>query len=204
MPNVNEQTAQTATRSHRPPGRPKGSRVLADRAQLLAAAERVIRADGPDLTMAELAAAATVSKPILYRSVGDRDALVLALSEALVDRISTAVNLATAATTTPEAEFRAALHGYLSAVAVDRNLFLFVNAGGQHTEQLRRLVDRSAAQMIEQFSIVDASAATTWAHAIVGALQISTMMWLRDEYCDIGTLAEHLTRLLWPGIRELT
>lgn len=156
--------------------------------------------------MAELAAAATVSKPILYRTVGDRDALVLALSEALVDRIDAAVDAATAAAASRQGEFAAAVRGYLAAVDVDRNLFLFVNAGGQHTEQLRRLVDRSAAQMIEQFDAMrevrgqDPTAARTWAHAIVGAFQISTMMWLRDEYCDIDTLADQLTQLLWPGL----
>ena len=206
---VSNRSAPTATRSQRRPGRPKGGGVLADRTQLLAAAERAIRADGPDLTMAELAAAATVSKPILYRTVGDRDALVFALSEALVDRISIAVDAATEAAPSPHGEFAAAVRGYLAAVDVDRNLFLFVNAGGHHTDQLRRLVDRSAAQMIEQFDAMhtvrgkDPAAARTWAHAIVGALQISTMMWLRDEYCDIDTLADQLTQLIWPGIRDL-
>ena len=183
--------------------------MLADRAQLLDAAERTIRANGPDLTMEELAAAATVSKPIIYRTIGDRDALVMALSEAMVDRIKVAVDAATDAVASPGAEFRAAVRGYLTTVDADRNLFLFVNAGGQHPDQLRRLVDRSAAQMIGQFDALriagghDPSAACTWAHAIVGALQISTMMWLRDEYCDIDTLADQLTQLLWPGIRDL-
>lgn len=159
--------------------------------------------------MTELAAAATVSKPILYRTVGDRDALVLALSEALVDRIDASVDAATAAAASPHDEFVAAVSGYLAAIDVDRNLFLFVNAGGQHTDQLRRLVDRSAAKMIEQFEALhtvrgqDPTAARTWAHAIVGAFQISTMMWLRDEYCGIDTLADQLSQLLWPGIRDL-
>ena len=159
--------------------------------------------------MEELAAAATVSKPIIYRTIGDRDALVMALSEALIDRIKVAVDAATDAAEGPDAQFRAAVRGYLTAVDADRNLFLFINAGGQQTDQLRRLVDRSAAQMITQFDALrdgsghDPSTARTWAHAIVGAFQISTMMWLRDEYCDIDTLADQLTQLLWPGVRDI-
>ena len=43
--------------------------------------------------MEEIAAAATVTKPILYRTVGDRAALVNALSEAMIDRISTAIGM---------------------------------------------------------------------------------------------------------------
>ena len=65
--------------------------MLASREQLLDAAERVIAEQGPDATMEEIAAAATVTKPILYRAVGDRAALVNALSEAMIDRISTAI-----------------------------------------------------------------------------------------------------------------
>ena len=65
--------------------------MLASREQLLNAAERVIAEQGPDATMQEIAAAATVTKPILYRTVGDRAALVNALSETMIDRISTAI-----------------------------------------------------------------------------------------------------------------
>ena len=25
-------------------------------------------------------------------------------------------------------------------------------------------------------------------------------MWLRDDYCDIDTVADDLTQLLWPGV----
>ena len=46
----------------------------------------------------------------------------------------------------------------------------------------------------------DPAAARTWAYAIVGAFQIVTLMWLRDGYCEIDTVADDLTQLLWPGV----
>jgi AcrR family transcriptional regulator len=147
-----------------------------------------------------------VSKPTLYRTIGDKDAIVMALSESLVDRIDRAVSAATAPSREPRAAFASSVHAYLESVAADRNVFLFVNAGGHDTEQLRRLVDRSSAGLIDTFvgarraAGLDPTPATTWAHAIIGAFQMVTVMWLGDEYCDLDGVAEHLTQLFWPGI----
>ena len=128
--------------------------MIVDRAQLVEAAARVIRSEGPDATMAEIAAEATVTKPILYRTVGDRQALTFALSEMLIDRINAAVDAQRAAEVDPRAEFEAAVRGYLSAIDTDRNLFLFVNGGSQDTEVIRGLVDRSSAQLIDLFTVL--------------------------------------------------
>ena len=73
--------SETTRRSSRHPvrrsaGRPAGGQLVADREQLLNAAERIIRSHGPDVTMEAIAFASTVTKPILYRTVGDRDAVV--------------------------------------------------------------------------------------------------------------------------------
>ncbi len=180
--------------------------MIVDRAQLLAGAAKVIRAQGPDVTMADIAAEATVTKPILYRTVGDREALTNALAETLIDRIDEAVNAERPVGSDPRSDFESAVRGYLTAIHADRNLFLFINGGGQETETVRRLVDRSSRQMIEQFTAArvasgrDTAAARTWAYAIVGAFQVVALMWLRDDYCDIDTVTADLTQLLWPGV----
>ena len=152
--------------------------------------------------MAEIAAGATVTKPILYRAVGDREALTFALSEMLVDRIHEAVEAERVGARDPRAQFEGAVRGYLSAVDADRNLFLFVNGGSQDTDVVRRLVDRSSDLLVHQFAGAgrDPAAAKTWAYAIVGAFQIVTLMWLRDDYCDLDTVTDDLTQLLWPGV----
>jgi len=180
--------------------------VVVDREQLLEAAARVIRSEGPDATMAQIAAGATVTKPILYRAVGDRGALTFALSEMLVDRINETVEAERVAATDPRGQFEGAVRGYLSAVDADRNLFLFVNGGSQDTDVVRGLVDRSSELLVRQFAAAraragrDPVAAKTWAYAIVGAFQVVTLMWLRDDYCDLDTVTDDLTQLLWPGV----
>ncbi len=195
----------TSTR-RRGPGRPRGGQVVADRAQLLAAATEVIRTNGPDATMDDIAAGASVTKPILYRTIGDRAALVAALSESLIDQIDRSVNLAAESTTDPVASFEAAIRGYVAAVDADRNLFLFVNSSPPGTDQFRRLVDRSAASMVAVFRAaranvgLDPDGASTWAWAIVGALQMVTTMWLQDDHRDLDAVVRDLSQLLWSGL----
>ncbi len=152
--------------------------------------------------MADIAAASTVTKPILYRTIGDREALTNALSETLIDRINAAVNIRVSTGRDPRDDFHAAVSGYLAAIDADRNLFLFVNGGGHDTAVLQRLVERSAQQLVDLFAAAgrDEVASRTWSHAIVGAFQIVALMWLRDDYCDIDTLADNLADLLWPGV----
>jgi AcrR family transcriptional regulator len=196
-----------ATTGRRGPGRPKGGQVVADRARLLEAAATVIRAHGPDATMDDIAAGASVTKPILYRTIGDKSALVSALSELLIDEIDRAVNTASGSANDPIAAFEAAIRGYVVAVENDRHIFLFVNSAAPGTEQFRRLVDRSAASMISVFSAarsnvgLDPHGAQAWAWAIIGALQVVTTMWLRDdEGGDLDALVRDVSQLLWSGL----
>ena len=112
----------------RRPGRPKGGQIVADRATILAAAVSVIRRQGPDATMDDIAAGASVTKPILYRTIGDKAALMNALSESLVDEIDRAVAAGTKREGDPRRAFESAIRCYVEAVEAERNLFLFVNA----------------------------------------------------------------------------
>ncbi len=198
----------------RGPGRPKGGEVVASKDQLLAAAVQVIRTNGPEVTMDDIAAAADVTKPVLYRTIGDKNAVIGALSERLVDAMSSAVDLAISGVAPPNgspvdhgrAVFQAALRGSLEVIDEDRNLFVFVNAGGPGTESFRALVDRSSGQMVDRFTALRESAgldpapARTWAYAMVGAIQVVAMMWLRDEYDDLDAVAAQLAALMWSGV----
>jgi AcrR family transcriptional regulator len=183
---------------------------VADREQLLAAAVRVIRAEGPEVTMDDIAAAAGVSKPIVYRNICDKDALVAALAERFVDRLDDAVERSTQDGAEGQAAFVASMRAALEVIDADRNLFLFVTAGGPGTESVRHLVDRSSSRMIEQFTALRTAAgldprpARTWAYATVGAIQVVATMWLRDGYGERDDIADHITQLMWPGLTGRT
>lgn len=198
-----------ATSTRRGPGRPKGGQVVADRNQLLAAAADVIRTHGPDATMDDIAAGASVTKPILYRTIGDKAALVSALADTLVDELDRAVGEASRSGSGPRASFEAAMRSYLAAVDAERNLYLFVNSAAPGTDEFRRLVDRSSATMITTFTTarqragLDADGSSAWAWAVVGALQFVATMWLRDDGRDLDTLAHDVSELLWSGVSQV-
>ena len=195
-----------ATIPRRRPGRPKGGQIVADRATILAAAVSVIRRQGPDATMDDIAAGASVTKPILYRTIGDKAALMNALSESLVDEIDRAVAAGTKSEGDPRRAFESAIRCYVEAVEADRNLFLFVNAGAPGTEPFRRLVDRSAASMIELFGDArggPVSGVTVPEHGhgpSFGALQVVTIMWVRDDHRDVDQIITDVSQLLWSGV----
>jgi AcrR family transcriptional regulator len=199
-------TLSVMTTTRRRPGRPRGGHVVADRTQMLAAAATVIRASGPDVTMDEIAAGASVTKPILYRTIGDKAALMQALSESLIDEWDAAVMAASSRVTDPRAAFEASVRQYLRSVDADRNLYLFVTSGAPGTEPYRSLVDRSSRSMVALYTDartavgLDPSGARTWAWAIVGALQIVTTMWFRDDDLDPDDIAHDITDLLWAGL----
>ncbi len=178
--------------------------MIADRSQVIAAALDLIRSKGPDVTMDEVANAAGVSKPIVYRNLGDKDALVVALSEIFVERLNEVVDRAVAITPHGRESFASAVRATLELIAEERNLFFFVTAGGPGTDT--RLVERSSATMIAQFSAMriaddlDPAPARTWAYATVGAIQITAIMWLRDGDRTCDEVTDDLTQLLWPGI----
>ncbi len=160
--------------------------------------------------MAAIAAEAQVTKPILYRGVGDKDALVGALAELLVDRINTAVGAAVVEATSPSDGLRSFVSAYLSVIDDDRNLYLFVTAGGSSDDrvgQALHLADRSAHPIATLLAAqrnadgTDPSVALTWAYGMIGTLHFVTLWWLRDGTLDRDQLTNHLTALLWSGLR---
>jgi len=156
--------------------------------------------------MDDIAAGASVTKPILYRTIGDKAALVSALAESLVDELNRAVRDASRAASDPRSAFEAAIRAYIIAVDADRNLYLFVNSSAPGTEEFRLLVDRSSAAMISGLSAarqragLDPEGAAAWAWVIVGALQIVATMCLRDDGRPLDELAHDVSELLWSGI----
>lgn len=190
----------------RRPGRPKGSTLVANREQLIDAAVRAVGKGGPAATMDDVANEADVSKPIVYRHIGDKAALTLALSEWLIDQIESATANAQANMNAPRQRFRAAIHAYLATIDEHRNVFLFVNTGGHTDDLFGRLVERSARGLVEVFEALrrsaglDGAGARAWAYAIIGSLQVVATMWQRDRFQDLDPLADDLTRLMWDGL----
>lgn len=204
---------QAGTRRPRRPGRPPGRTasdgLIADRETLLGAAERLIRRKGPNVSLDAIAAAAGVTKPTLYRGVGDRDALIYALAERLTERMASDVAETVARAEGPRDALQRLVHGYLAHAATERNLYLYVSAGSGGDDRLRQsllLADGSARRFAEGIAAhrasrgADPSVATVWSYGLVGALHFVTLWWLRDPSVEARDVTDQLTALLWPGL----
>jgi len=196
-------------RPGRPAGRTTADGLIADREMLVAAAEKLIREKGPSVSLEAIAIEAGVTKPILYREVGDRDALVSALAERLTVRMASHVARLVAQASSPRESLRGFVSGYLENAAHDRFLYLFVTAGGARDDRVQQsllLADGAASQFAEPIAAyraangADPAVATVWSYGLLGALHFATLWWLRDQAVDIDLVIDQITSLLWCGM----
>ena len=99
--------------------------------------------------------------------------------------------------------------GYLHLAALDRNLYLYVTAGGSSDDRVRQallLADRTAQDFAAGIAVfraaqgADPSVALAWAYGLIGTLHFVTLWWLRDGTTDADDLADQITTLLWSGL----
>ncbi|NKC00626.1 MAG: TetR family transcriptional regulator [Pseudomonadales bacterium] len=204
---------KTTTRSRgRPAGRTSADGVIANSEALLKTAEALIRAKGPAVSLQAIAEQAGVTKPTLYREVGDRDALVKALAERLSVRMASSVSQMVAKASDPREGMRNLVAGYLELAATDRNVYLFVTAGGTGDDRVQQsllLADGAAGQFAEPIAAyrkangADPDVAIVWSYGLLGAMHFVTLWWLRDSTADINVVIDQITALLWSGMGQV-
>jgi AcrR family transcriptional regulator len=209
IPDAPSQPPSTKVRRPgRPAGRTQADGVIADRETLLDAAERLIGASGPGVSLDAIALAAGVTKPILYRGVGDRDTLINTLAERLNGRMAEWVGREVDAARSPHDAVRRLVSGYLDHASRERNLYLFVSGGGSGEDRVRdllRLADMTTRRFAEGIASyraargADPAVATVWSYGLVGALHYVTLWLLRDSSRSSAEVAAQLTQMLWTG-----
>jgi AcrR family transcriptional regulator len=193
-------------------GRPAAERNGARRAQLLEAADRVIRRRGPDASMDEIAAEAGITKPILYRHFGDKDGLYAALVERYMQALYREAEQALAEAN-PRRRLAAAVNAFLEAVEREPEVFRFVRrltterreaaeVAGAYVAGHAATIARATRQDLERLGL-DADAAEPWAHGIVGMMQFVAAWWLDARDVPRERLVEQFTTLLWDGFGHL-
>ena len=196
-------------RPGRPAGRTTADGVIAGREILLAAAEKLIREKGPSTSLEAIAVEAGVTKPTLYREVGDKDALLNALAERLAVRMAESITSLVAQASAPRQGLRNLVAGYFDFAARERHLYLFVTAGGTRDDRVQQslfLADGAARQFAEPIAAyraergADPAVATVWSYGFLGALHFATLWWLREQATDIDVVIDQITSLLWSGM----
>ncbi|HYI46517.1 MAG TPA: TetR/AcrR family transcriptional regulator [Actinomycetota bacterium] len=192
-------------------GNATGEQRAGRRQELLDAAHRVIRRDGPTASMDDVAAEAGITKPILYRHFGNKGGLYKALAERYVWALLTERRRIVQDQTDPHLRLRATIDAYLAFVEQDPQVYRFLaqhafyerpEAQAALTDYIRTLAGDVAAELDEGLKRAggNRAAAQPWAFGIIGLVQMATDWWLEDRSMSRAEFVDHLTNLLWTGM----
>lgn len=181
------------------------------REELLEAADRVVRRDGPNTSMNDIAREAGITKPILYKHFGDKGGLYQALAERYVRSLLDELRIALGSESEPQARIRSTIDAYLAFVEREREVydFLMHRAVAERPEAHATVAD-FIRQLAAELSIVlgdelrkaglDSGGAEPWAHGIVGMVQLAGDRWLEQRSMSRESLVGYLETLVWTGL----
>jgi AcrR family transcriptional regulator len=180
------------------------------RRQLLDAAIDVIRREGADVTMEEMATAGGISKPILYRHFVDRDGLVAAITETALVELGAILDgkIAEASADRPPHSIRATIDAFFEYIEREPQLYRFIvdsdsKSGNRATtafaEQIAARVAETLAQGLTERRR-DPGPAAIWARAIVGMVQTTAAWWIAGADISRREAVDVLTDLVWVGM----
>ena len=188
---------------------PAPQRSAERRVQLLDAAARVIRERGPDVSMAAIAAAAGITKPILYSHFGDKAGLGAALAERVVAQLNETLLEGLTAGASAVERLRATIGAFVDFVQREPELYgvlvrgavapdagfgeagLVSEIGNQITIVLRTALRAAGG---------DSGPAELWSYGIIGAVFVTAEWWLARPIVTRDQLVDDLCRLLWDGL----
>jgi len=182
------------------------------RAELLDAADRVVRSSGLGFSMDAIASEAGITKPVLYRHFGDKDGLHEALTERYIGDLELALRPATLADD-PRSRLSATIDAYLSYVErePDRYRFLLLAAELPRTAAIvsdfrREHIGGCAFTSVGKLERagLDPGFAEPWAQCVSGMIRAAGASWLENRSLPRRRLVEYLTTVLWDGFGVLS
>jgi AcrR family transcriptional regulator len=190
-------------------------RKAARRDELLSAAIRAIRANGPATSMHAIAVEAGCAKPILYRHFGDKSGLYQAVADRYASLLMEEVSRAFARDLGTRELIAAALDAYLRFIERETEIYKFLwhrvlpelpRMNVTLTDFDARIANDLTRLLRDRLKPagVDTGGADPWAHALVGMATAVGEWWLEDRSMSREHLVEYLTDLLWGGFSGLT
>lgn len=181
------------------------------RDQLLAVAIDVFaRAGYHGTSMTDVAAAAGVTKPVLYQHFGSKRELYLELLAEVGARLQEAISKATTEAGTPRAQVQQGFAAYFRFVAEHRNAFILLFGSGARRDEefadVVRKVETAAAESIAALidADIDHDHRLVLAHGLVGLAE-GTCRHLVAEGLAVEPerLARMVSDLAWAGLRSV-
>ena len=182
------------------------------RTELVAAGLGAARRFGAACGLAEIAAAAGVTKPVLYRHFDDKDDLLRAVLAAVAGEVFLPAMAEALDPSLPDEELLAsAVATYVDLLVRERSLYEFVQAhSGASGGDFVGSMEDALAQALVALGRFRGGAVTplsdpgppalTAAYGVVGMVQLAVHRWLREQDQDADELVRSLTRLVWGGL----
>ena len=195
------QEARERRRRGRPPG--PGVDPQERRRQLLDAAESAIRASGPDVGLADVAAQAGLTRSAVYAAFTDRNALLDALAHRHARLIVEQVVTIAGGVDDPAEQTRAAIGTLATWFEDEPELARALSA---HLPPVAPAADGMVIGTLTGILVggftsrgLDPGPAQTWAHALVGAISSTITWWSATRTISRDEVVDHLFLLIWSG-----
>jgi AcrR family transcriptional regulator len=183
----------------------------ARRSEFVEAALKALDDHGPDLAMEDVATAAGVTKPVLYRHFTDKADLFVALgqrgTEILFERLIPAINNEEA----PVPRIRKSLDAFFGVIEDYPNLYrLLVRrsfadrpVAEDPVREDKEMIAAALTTLLGDYMRrldLDSGAAEPWAYSIVGMVQTTGEWWLERRSMSRDAVVEYLTTIIWAAI----
>jgi AcrR family transcriptional regulator len=180
------------------------------RAEMVAAAMDAVRTHGPAVSVAEIAAMAGITKPVLYRHFSDRADLQKAVGEEAVSLLMGRIGPALTVDGDPPALIHGIVDAFLAGIEDEPELWRFVvhhpieRATGAEVvddarEQIARLLTALIGERLRGQGL-DSGGAEVWAQGLVGMVQSAGDWWLERRTMSRAALTGYLTSMIWGGL----
>ncbi|HWU31915.1 MAG TPA: TetR/AcrR family transcriptional regulator [Marmoricola sp.] len=179
------------------------------RSELVAAAVAAIDQYGPGASITEMARAAGVTKPVLYRYFEDKDDLYRAVGHWGAGEVLTTLRETLRREGTIREKINQGCIDYLTLIENHPQVFLLLVEHRTNSDPLRdgkELIAASFARRLGQILHtlnIDAGGAEPWAHGIVGLGLAQGEWWLRRQTMSRTVAASYLADFIWHAMRGL-
>ena len=181
------------------------------RDQLLEAAIEQIHAVGPGVSMEQIAAAAGVTKPTIYRAFGSKNGLYQAVVDWFVSILQADILGRLDASGPLRPFIRSVILIVLQRIDEHEPVYHFMmrrarmelSPNEHEPDFLTTLGDTAQYLIVQRMEEIgfDTRPTRLYGHAIVGLVSAAADWWLDDRGADLEQVAEDLTDLLYDGFR---
>ena len=184
------------------------------RAEMVEAAIGAVREHGQGVSVAQIAAAAGITKPVLYRHFSDRADLQRAVGETAAQMLMGRIHPTLEIEAEPVEHVAAVIDAFLAGIEDEPQLWRFVvhnpaepTPGAEIVEDVRSTIAAQLATIFGEHLRAagrDSGGAEAWAYGLIGMVQSAGDWWLDRRTMSRDALTNYLTSLIWGGIAGVT